>query len=717
MGFYNADHQEPHARTAKWSNLRDWLESDHQLYWITGKAGSGKSTLMKFLCFPTTDMPSISDAHDVGSCGVPTKTYRCCQYLEKWADRLPLVIVSFYFWNSGKEIQMTRGGLLRDILCQLVSQRPEIIGRIAPKHWETLCIFGHQPENWHVQLLHNIVFQAVEMLHETSKICFFIDGLDEFASNHDDLISMVKNLIHDKSQVKVCVASRPWNILQDALGHGPSLRLEDLTFNDIKVFVQSKFHADPEFEKLKCRYPSFTDQLIENIVVKASGVFSWVDVVVASLLGGMSRGDRIQDFQQRLDELPPDLEKLYEKILYSLDQRYLEHAAQYFTLLERAEVPLTILQFAFADEDSPDSASKMPYGSLNDYEVSLRVEAMSRRLNSRCKGFLETDRGLQSIYGYDPRPSSRVTVQYLHRTLRDFIKSPKVSEYLRSSVDPRFDLSLQLCVAYVMDVKAWPGDQEHLSLLDQDEEARLVAGVVNHCIRAAAGASPMNEIATNSLLEELRNAVKQPAYWRQFYRDLEEGLAPIRVVLPNWNQLKGQSLLTTFVASAHIESFLRLAVRHGATSYVKAKANKSELIPKTVPKDPRGELPLLTVALCCEKPKLEMVECLLDLGADPNMRVSKQNSQTPWTFAISRVSILYTIRAECSRFEEYWVAESRWKQTLKLMFLRGGHQVEVPDALLTSISRKLLGEILDEVGSRDRPTTGFGSWFGSLKLM
>ena len=33
-----------------WSNFVEWLESDSRLYWITGKAGSGKSTLMKFIC-------------------------------------------------------------------------------------------------------------------------------------------------------------------------------------------------------------------------------------------------------------------------------------------------------------------------------------------------------------------------------------------------------------------------------------------------------------------------------------------------------------------------------------------------------------------------------------------------------------------------------------------------------------------------------------------
>ena len=108
----------------------------------------------------------------------------------------------------------------------------------------------------------------------------------------------------------------------------------------------------------------------------------------------MRQGDRLQDFQRRLDELPADLESLYEKMLYSLDPFYLEHAAQNFALVESARSPLTILQFSHADEESPESAIKMRIGPMSEDKIELRVEAMSRRLNSRCRGFLEISRDM-----------------------------------------------------------------------------------------------------------------------------------------------------------------------------------------------------------------------------------------------------------------------------------------------------------------------------------
>ena len=356
------------------------------------------------------------------------------------------------------ELQITQDGLFRTLLYQLVSQHPDILPEIAPKHWESLCLFNHPVSHWPLQDLQETFFRAVKGLGNNPsfpKICVFIDGLDEFGGEHEDLVLMVRTLIETRVRVKVCVASRPWNLFQTAVGQDPNLRLEDLTFNDIKIFVRSKLNADIEFINLRHRYPEFADQLTDNIVVKACGVFLWVDLDVASLLAGLRMGDRIEDFQRRLDELPPELEKLYEKILQSLDSFYLPHAAQYFALVESAGTPLTILQFAFADEESSESALMIRPGSISQSEILLRIESFARRLSSRCKGFVKTGRALQGANTEENRNrSSDITVQYLHRTVRDFIKSPKAQTFLQSSTNPDFDASIQLVVAFLMDLKA-----------------------------------------------------------------------------------------------------------------------------------------------------------------------------------------------------------------------------------------------------------------------
>ena len=85
---------------------------------------------------------------------------------------------------------------------------------------------------------------------------------------------------------------------------------------------------------------------------KASGVFLWVDLVVASLKAGMEFGDRIADLRTRLEQLPPDLRDLYEKLLRSLNPFYLPHATQLWMIIQAAKQPLSLILLSFADEET-----------------------------------------------------------------------------------------------------------------------------------------------------------------------------------------------------------------------------------------------------------------------------------------------------------------------------------------------------------------------------
>ena len=718
--FQDSQSQDQVPLMIKWSNFRDWLISEDQIYWITGKAGSGKSTLMKFLSSPTLKIPQMDLAQERGGLSTAEKRCRCFPYLERWARPSRLLIASFYFWNSGMDIQMTRAGLLRTLLSQILVQRPDIISKIASKHWESLCLFDQLGvDEFAICDLRDMLFRAIKILGEDYKICLFIDGLDEFSDSHENLISMVMDLVSSNSHVKICVASRPWNIFQATLGQKASLRLEDLTFSDIKNFVQSKFHADTEFENLRQRYPSFADQMMENIVVKASGVFLWVDLVVASLLAGMRLGDRIQDFQRRLDELPEDLEKLYEKILHSLDPFYLGHAAQYFTMVESANVPLTILQFTYADEETPESAFQMVRSSNNENQISLRIEGMSRRLNSRCKGFLEIERGLQSLQGLP----SQLTIQYLHRTVRDYIKSPKAQKFLQSSTNPDFDPSLQLCIAYLMDTKTWYDLQEHMrGVLDEDGDFRPSENII-HCLRHASSVTAVNETNMTYLLDELKAIIKHPDYWQRLVEEVKQPTRDGRgksfiastaspSIFPLKSQREGSKLLDFDTCKDLTDNaFLSLAVSIGVVPYVKARAECGGLVRRPTTENPEERFPLLLVCLYDNVPEPKMVECLLDLGADPTFRWPKSHGQTPWTLALTKVTTLYTLKNEIADPAEYLIAENKWRQTLRLLFSRGGSNEKVPEPLLSPLSRKLLQELKDEVGPEMQPFGDFGSWF------
>jgi hypothetical protein len=97
---------EPKSSTWPWNNFSTWLkQTDSSLYWINGKAASGKSTLMGFL----------ADHH---------KTNVLLSY---WSRHARLVSASFFFWNSGASLQRSQKGLLRSLLWQILSEEPALV--------------------------------------------------------------------------------------------------------------------------------------------------------------------------------------------------------------------------------------------------------------------------------------------------------------------------------------------------------------------------------------------------------------------------------------------------------------------------------------------------------------------------------------------------------------------------------------------------------------
>lgn len=684
-----------------------------------------------------------------------------------------LVVASFYFWNSGVDMQVTQAGLFRTLLAQIAEQRPEILPRIAPREWEALCLFGSPPGHWSEEDLRTRLFLAIKVLLKTgTKICLFIDGLDEFAGCPESLTRLVESLIDDagsrSENVKICVASRPWNEFQKAFELAPSLRLEKLTHNDIRNFVVSKFAADIEFEKLRQRYrssennPAFADALIDNIVDKASGVFLWVDLVVASLLAGMTYGDRIEDFQRRLDELPPSLENLYDKILHSLDKRYLGHAAQYFALVETSEKPLTILELSFADEESPESAIKMEPGSLSVADAMIRVEAASRRLNSRCKGFLEVERGRQDVPETATSTTAststiaststttstashapwQLTVQYLHRTVRDFIKSDKAQHILKPAMNASFDPSLRLCLAHLMDMKKYHYHHgpDPDKFFDTNVYGATKFNLVSDCLRQASRASGASDEAVVALLDDLKNRVTdsfcqnfqfvdENMYGhprRKLISDLVDVAGTLFAVDKNMWPSDGCLLLHNFALVAvwawppNVDdmalvdgAFLSLACFYGVVPYVKARAERGGVGRRSNGRRSNGiypiRWPLLLDALFPTVPNLGMIECLLDIGASPNFAAAPSKKwTTPWYFALQRAEFL----KETASLKEKALEKEPLQKTLRLLYQRGGAK-KPPKSHLTPAMRQILQELKKE---SKPPNTSWraltpGRWF------
>jgi len=365
-------YREPDPDAMQWANFIEWLEHGSGLYWINGKAGSGKSTLMKFL---------HSDP----------RTNRC---LDVWAGDSKLVIAGFFFWNSGSSIQMSLGGLIRTLMHDIATALPDLVPSLFPERWEELesCHDLHSAklQSWSSSECLRTFRRLLDPQLQSHKFFFFIDGMDECSGDHREMIGLLKEMA-DSQHIKMCLASRPWVIFQDAFDTKPSLTLQHLTSPDINIFVRAKFYEDPHFLQLEKHEPQIAAQFCKDITQKSSGVFLWVRIVVQSLLTGITNGDRVTDLRKRLDELPEDLELLFQKIIDSIDPFYKQHASQLFQIHRAAWEynGVTLLRLSFADEDNEGMWQECGEGALRDEEIRFRIQMMKKRLDSRTKGLLE----------------------------------------------------------------------------------------------------------------------------------------------------------------------------------------------------------------------------------------------------------------------------------------------------------------------------------------
>lgn len=305
-------------------------------------------------------------------------------------------------------------------------------------------VFGHDNWSWSWDELLKAFKNLLVECTRRYRIVIFIDGLDEFHGPPLELIKFVRNLT--MPNVKVCASSRPWNEFQDAFDHGPYLRVERLTREDIKNFVSAELAICPAFADYGHTQIGFSARLTEDIRNKSDGVFLWVYLVTRSVTQGITNGERPSDLRKHLDSLPTDLEDPFSNILGSLDTWHSQRGSQIFQIHQATKLPLTLLDVSFADEDDINGAIQTSIELPNVRESNARAKLMNRHLNSCTKGLLDADIRTSRI------PAS-AEVEWLHRTVKDFFQNERIWNPIVAKAPSTFDCNLSLSYCYIMRLK------------------------------------------------------------------------------------------------------------------------------------------------------------------------------------------------------------------------------------------------------------------------
>ncbi|KAL2201754.1 hypothetical protein CC79DRAFT_1402082 [Sarocladium strictum] len=343
-------------------------------FWLRGKPGSGKSTLMKF----------AYDVHKKESVRRKLKTSQ-------------VLVASYFFHSQGEVLQRSIEGMYRSLVFQLFNGFVDLQDLLDDTE---LLPDGKSgcPSLYQLQVL---LERGIARLKDRQFICY-VDALDECAMNEVPRIAQnFQNLAeeqnHEWCRFRAFLSSRHYPHIQARIG----LQL---------VLEQMPGHAEDLTRYVNARLAFRDPDLTQKLTRRANGLFLWVLLVVDDLNRLYLRGHPRSAAQyEQLGRLPADLSIVFANILHRYTGQMDEFiVAVVWMLFSRRPLSPAELEHAIwsgighGTSDHPPPSLKIPFD-----EESSRLH---RRITSSSKGLAEVTTYNESS-----------TAQFIHESVRDFL--------------------------------------------------------------------------------------------------------------------------------------------------------------------------------------------------------------------------------------------------------------------------------------------------------
>jgi NACHT domain len=382
-----------------------WATTIDFVLWITGKPGSGKSTLMNMVI-----------QHD-----------KLPILLSAWTQENIVNIATHFFWAAGTLNQKSFRGFLMNLLFQVVKKYPQAGDFVFSDLDERYPDFKSCSADDFARMIMKALHDFRSPIWNTYW-CFLIDGLDECEMTHE-VIRFLKALCQ-RPTVKICVSSRPKQIFKLSFENYPLIRLEDLTYQDIEMFVYQKLVGYSYIWGYNSEVTKEFEILATEVTRKAEGVFLWVVLAVRSLLRGFQNCDSFAQLKHRLDILPSDLQNLFHQMLLQVqDHNWKESSIFQVAFACEAGVVdlnngssiqpcLTTTTLYFALHNDTNDAMTARIKPIADKDVQEMANRVSFDLDKVTNGLIVPD--IRDSKGLAWREEG-FTISYIHKTARDYL--------------------------------------------------------------------------------------------------------------------------------------------------------------------------------------------------------------------------------------------------------------------------------------------------------
>lgn len=526
-----------------------------------------------------------------------------------WAGRRPFVTASHFFWNAGEELQRSQRGLFQSLLFHILRSTPRLVKALKIDH--------ATHEAWDIDELKKIFVRLADERSLDTKFCFFVDGLDEYDGDEEDIIQVVKYFA-SSPHIKVCVSSRPWPAFASEWQASLStFKVEEFTRQDMEKYTHDKLVQNQRFADLASQ-ESWYYKLVQEISERASGVWLWVHLVIRDLLRDIRDNESYEQLVVRLHSYPRELEQFFENIMKRIDKIHKAESAQIFLLTTTAVRPLSILSLdALHTYDDAAYALNMSIDAIKEEKLSSDYKTWQPRLQNRCRDLVKITVNPME------KPVFRYQIDFLHRTVRDFLHD-KHQEELQKQAPDRFDPAVFLSMLMLVLIKK-------LDMVQFREELDTIIGLVDELLHYSwqiEQYSQSNYRATHQydLIDEMNRTISHYALGEQAHwsnaRDTpaEDNEEP-------WFE-GGQCGLLALTIQAHLRLYVSEKLAHDSSLMKKAgrplldyALRPKRVTPIILPYNVHYDISLID---------LELVKTLLENGAEPNRKIRIYQNRSPW---------------------------------------------------------------------------------------
>ncbi|KZV61419.1 hypothetical protein PENSPDRAFT_298261 [Peniophora sp. CONT] len=368
------------AGSCQWffdGEFEDWKMRKDGVYWVYGRAGSGKSVL-------------------------------CSSIIDTLQEDTTLLLAYFYFDFNDLEKQDCRG-----FVASLVFQ-------IGISFEKGITHLRRERRSFDFPVYERLVSILSSLLSLSGRTIIIIDALDECPEPARDsgLLSFLEHLHTLQTRLdidlRVLVASRLEPDIRDRM---PALATHTLNFHDAVRHREdiSDYISDQLFDRGSRLYSGWSDGVKEQarqvLIERSNGMFLWV-VLQLRHLKHCAPGD----IERALNELPSDLNGTYERILkdFHAPNVSIDRARHVFECIAFAKRPLSLTEVVEILSMNFDSSAELAITLNSELAHGEDLESF---VLQKCPGLLaitgvsSNDDGVNQI------------VQFIHLLVKEYLVS------------------------------------------------------------------------------------------------------------------------------------------------------------------------------------------------------------------------------------------------------------------------------------------------------